>query len=329
MAEHENGENLRTVFGPVPSRRLGQSLGIDPLPGGKTCNWNCIYCQLGRTRPLVNERRAYVPVEKILADVRRALGSLEPTEVDWITFVASGETLLHSGMGELILAVKEMAPYPVAVITNGSLLSVPEVRRELLPADAVMPSLDAGQAKLFKKITRHHPDLDFQQHVDGLVAFREQYTGQLWVETMLMRGVNDSEEQLRDLAAVVARIRPDSLHLVSPTRPPVEPWVQPVGDEALARARAILGDVVTILQERPGVFELGEEEDPATAVLDIIVRHPMREDLLREALSHWQEGVVDQVLAELARDPRAQVVERFGCRFWSGSRQIYPDQAPD
>ncbi|RLE29110.1 MAG: radical SAM protein [Acidobacteria bacterium] len=316
---------MQTVFGPVPSRRLGQSLGIDPLPGGKTCNWNCIYCQLGRTRPLTNQRRVYVPVDRILEDLRKALSGLEPTEVDWITFVASGETLLHSGMGELIRAVKELAPYPVAVITNGSLLFMPEVRRELLPADAVMPSLDAGEAKLFRKITRHHRDLGFRQHVDGLMAFRAEYTGQLWLETMLMRDINDGDRQLRDLADVVARIRPDSLHLVSPTRPPVEPWVRPVTEEGLARARAILGEAVEILQERPGVFELGEGEDPKEAVLAIIIRHPMREDLLQEALAHWKDGVVDRVLAELARDPRVQVVERFGCRFWSGSRQVYPD----
>ena len=181
------------VFGPVPSRRLGQSLGIDPIPQ-KTCNWNCVYCQLGRSTPMTNERREYIPPDAILAEVTQALRSHSPGEIDWVTFVGSGEPTLHSGLGEMIRRVKACTSLPVAVITNGALLYLPEVRADLVLADAVLPTLDAGSADLYRKINRPWPELTFERVVDGLLAFRADYTGKLWVEVMLVRGMNDSED---------------------------------------------------------------------------------------------------------------------------------------
>ena len=146
------------VFGPVPSRRLGQSLGVDTIPL-KTCNWNCVYCQLGRSEPLINERREYVPREIIMAEVKETLQNHRPGEIDWVTFVGSGEPTLHSGIGWLIRQVKAFTDIPVAVITNGSLLYLPAVREELAPADAVLPTLDAGSAQLYRQINRPYPAL--------------------------------------------------------------------------------------------------------------------------------------------------------------------------
>jgi wyosine [tRNA(Phe)-imidazoG37] synthetase (radical SAM superfamily) len=148
---------MKYVFGPVPSRRLGQSLGIDTIPL-KTCNWNCVYCQLGRTVPLTNKRREYFPRDEIIAEVEQALGTHKPGEIDWVTFVGSGEPMLHAGMGWLIRKVKELTEssahrLPVAVITNGSLLYMPEVREELAAADAVLPTLDAGTPGFIEKST--------------------------------------------------------------------------------------------------------------------------------------------------------------------------------
>jgi wyosine [tRNA(Phe)-imidazoG37] synthetase (radical SAM superfamily) len=179
---------MNYVFGPVPSRRLGQSLGIDTIPL-KTCNWNCIYCQLGRTMPLTNTRTAYFPPEDILADVRQALAKHTAGEIDWVTFVGSGETCLHSSLGWLVLQVKALTRLPVAVITNGSLLYLPEIRKDLSTADAVLPSLDTGTPDLYRRINRPHPQATFKRLVDGLVAFRDGYQGQLWVEVMLVRGM--------------------------------------------------------------------------------------------------------------------------------------------
>ncbi len=223
---------MNYVFGPVPSRRLGQSLGIDTIPL-KTCNWNCVYCQLGRTMPLTNERREYVLDENILFEVERALRSRANGGIDWVTFVGSGEPTLHLYLGEIIRRVKTLTALPVAVITNGSLLYLPEVRQELSVADAILPTLDAGTAELYRKINRPHPQITFERLVDGLVAFRKEYRGKLWVEVMLVKGLNDTSQALEDIAKVLHRVKPDAVHINLPTRPPVETWVKPTDEEGL------------------------------------------------------------------------------------------------
>jgi wyosine [tRNA(Phe)-imidazoG37] synthetase (radical SAM superfamily) len=316
---------MKYVFGPVPSRRLGQSLGIDTIPL-KTCNWNCVYCQLGRTVPLTNERREYVPVEDILHEAEQALMSHKSGEIDWVTFVGSGEPTLHSRTGELIRRVKELTSLPVAVITNGSLLYLPEVREELSVADAILPTLDAGNARLYRKINRPHPDITFERLVDGLIAFRKEYRGKLWVEVMLVRGLNDTEESLREIAAVLERIHPDEVHINLPTRPPVETWVEPPDEEGLMRALAILGKVAQVVHPAEGSFDLSGSENVVDAIIGIITRHPMREDEMRRALEKWTPGQVDSALEELTASGRAQVVERYGYRFWSASPARYPEK---
>jgi wyosine [tRNA(Phe)-imidazoG37] synthetase (radical SAM superfamily) len=248
---------MKYVFGPVPSRRLGQSLGIDTIPL-KTCNWNCVYCQLGRTMPLTNERCEYVPAEEILLEAEQVLRSCANGEIDWVTFVGSGEPTLHSCLGELIRRVKTLTALPVAVITNGSLLYLPEVRQELSIAEAVLPTLDAGTAELYRKINRPHPDVTFDRLVNGLTAFRMEYRGKLWVEVMLVRGLNDSAQALEDLARVLQGIKPDAVHINLPTRPPAETWVQQADGEALMRALAILGNVAEVVHPAEGGFDLRE-----------------------------------------------------------------------
>jgi len=317
---------MKYVFGPVPSRRLGQSLGIDTIPL-KTCNWNCVYCQLGRTVPLTNERHAYVPREDVLNEVKSALATHQPGEIDWITFVGSGEPTLHSDTGWLIRAVKALTNIPVAIITNGALLYLPEVRAELSAADAVLPSLDAGNLNLYRQINRPHPEVTFERLVDGLVAFRKEYQGKLWVEVMLVQGLNDNETALQEIATVLKRVQPDEVHIVQPTRPPVETWVQPPDEEGLLRARAILGQVASVLHPTSGNFDLSGYDSIVDAVVAIITRHPMREDELISALSRWSSNDVDATLQALKSSGRAQVIERYGCRFWSAAPSLYPDEA--
>jgi wyosine [tRNA(Phe)-imidazoG37] synthetase (radical SAM superfamily) len=322
--------DMKYVFGPVPSRRLGQSLGIDSIPL-KTCNWNCIYCQLGRTVPLTNERREYFPREEILAEVEQALAAHKPGEIDWVTFVGSGEPMLHTGMGWLNRKVKELTEssahrLPVAVITNGALLYLPEVRDELAAADAVLPTLDAGSARLYKKINRPHPDITFERLVDGLVAFRKEYRGKLWVEVMLVRGLNDSEEALREIVAILEQVQPDEVHINLPDRPPAENWVQPPDEEGLMRALAILGEIAHVVHPAEGSFDLSGFESAVDAIIGIITRHPMSEVELRNTLEKWTPGQVEQALEELSISGRAQVVERYGKRFWSASPARYPEK---
>lgn len=315
---------MKHVFGPVPSRRLGQSLGIDPVPF-KTCNWNCIYCQLGRTTPLTNERKEFFPPEEVIEEVSTALASHEAGGIDWVTFVGSGETTLHSGLGQMIRAVKAMTPLPVAVITNGSLLYLPEVRDELLPADAVMPTLDAGSEALYRSINRPWPGLTLRSLVEGLVAFREAYRGKLWVEVMLIKGWNDTERALGAIAEQLARIRPDEVDLNLPTRPPAEPWVSPADAEGLMRARAILGERARVVVEANGEFDLSGYENAADAVVAVVTRHPMVEEDLLRTLERFGPGEVREALAELARSGRARLVGRYGKKFWSTSKACYGD----
>lgn len=317
---------MNYVFGPVPSRRLGQSLGIDTIPL-KTCNWNCVYCQLGRTVPLTNTRKDYFPPGDIVAEVRQALAAHAPDAIDWITFVGSGEPTLHAGTGWLIEQVKALTDIPVAVITNGSLLYDPQVRRDLSQADAVLPTLDAGTATLYRQLNRPHPESTFERLVTGLVDFRREYSGRLWVEVMLVRGLNDTEQALHDIARILYRAEPDEIHISLPTRPPAETWVQPANEEGIMRALAILGKVAHVLHPAAGSFDVTGHDSIADAVIAIITRHPMRESELVQTLQQAAPGHADEVLAELEQNNRAQVVERYGIRFWSAAPSHYADEA--
>ena len=203
-----------------------ESLGIDPIPL-KTCNWNCVYCQLGRSTPLVNERKNYYVPEAILAEVQAVLAAHRPGDIDWITFVGSGEPTLHASIGPLIRQVKTLTDLPVAVITNGSLLYLPEVRQELSAADAVLPTLDAGNAHLYRKINRPWPRLTFERLLgwaDGISASVS------WQAVDRGHAGQRPERHRRCLARYRDRFaehRTRSGAYRPPTRPPAEPWVEP------------------------------------------------------------------------------------------------------
>ena len=272
---------MKYVFGPVSSKRLGQSLGVDLLPP-KSCTWNCVYCQLGRTKRFVSERSEFFPKEEILNEIVEALGS--SPSIDWITFVGSGETTLYKGIGWLIHEVKQRTKVPVAVITNGSLLHLPDVRAELLEADAVLPSLNAGSEELFDRIDRPAPGFDFAWHMEGLRHFREEYSGKLWVEVMLIAGLNDSDEALEDLAAALREIRPDTVHLVVPTRPAPESFVGMPDEEVIQKAVFILSKASPVVHPVKGSMNLKGASDLLEAVTSIAVRHPVQERELEGAL---------------------------------------------
>lgn len=313
---------MQYVYGPIPSRRLGRSLGVDPIPL-KTCNWNCIYCQLGRSTPLTNERREYIPREAILAEIQETLAH-HSSEIDYISFVGSGEPTLHSGLGWLIRAVKAITTIPVAVITNGVLLHRADVRQELLAADVVMPTVSAGTAELYRRIHRPHPDAGFEQLIDGLCAFRAEYTGQLWVEVMLIRNVNDSEIALRDLERVLRRVQPDQVHIVLPDRPPAEPWVQPADSEGLLRAEALLGPVAHIVHPFSNGVHASDYASPDEAIVSIVTRHPMSLAQLIATLNAWTDEEVSDALVRLKQAGAIRPVERLGVRFWAAATSVFP-----
>lgn len=313
---------LKQVFGPVPSRRLGKSLGIDPVPL-KACNWNCVYCQLGRTRPFTTRRKVFFPPENIISQVKKALTIHKPGEIDWITFVGSGETMLNSSVGWLICELKMLTRIPVAVITNGSLLYLPEIRQELKVADAVLPSLDAGNSDLYKKINRPHPEFTFEKLVEGEIAFRKEYEGKLWVEVMLIRDINDTAEALTEISSILKDIQPDEIHIVQPDRPPTESWVQPTNQEGLMRAKSILGQSAKVIPPATGDFDLSGYGNLVDAIVGIITRHPIKETDLIETLAKWPSQDVSKTLSDLESSGKAQVVIRYGTRFWSATQAKY------
>jgi len=282
-----------------------------------------VYCQLGRSAPLVNERKDYTAPEAILAEVQAVLSAHRPGDIDWITFVGSGEPTLHASIGRLIRQVKALTPLPVAVITNGSLLYLPEVRQELSAADAVLPTLDAGDEQLYRHINRPSPRPTCAAWLDGLTCFRSEYCGKLWVEVMLVKGLNDTLAALRGIAVALQRIKPDQVHIVLPTRPPAEPWVEPPDEAGLMRAAAILGDVARIVHPAEGAFDLSGCATVVEAIVSIITRHPLREDELVRALERWTPGQVQEALEALALSGQAQRVERYGARFWSATAAHY------
>jgi wyosine [tRNA(Phe)-imidazoG37] synthetase (radical SAM superfamily) len=313
------------VFGPVPSRRLGRSLGVDAVPL-KTCNFSCVYCQLGRTRRRQLRRRSFVNVADVVAEIASVLARHTPDTIDWITFVGSGETTLYARLGTLIRFVKSMTDIPVAVITNGSLLHLPRVQRELEVADAVLTGLDAGSESLFRAVNRPHPTLSFDRHVNGLVEFGQAYGGRLWVEVMLIDGVNDSDQALTEVADVLSRVGPEEIHIITPSRPPAEPWVRSPTDEAVDRAVAILGEVARAVRPVASDAALDLDDDLVDAVFNIIARHPLGETELERLLCDWASGKVADALQALQDSGKVQVVRRSGRRFWCAAGLEFPDE---
>jgi len=315
---------MKYVFGPVPSRRLGQSLGIDTIPL-KTCNWNCVYCQLGRTKPLNNERKDYFPLGEMILEIKEALASRNPEEIDWITFVGSGEPTLHAGIGWLIKEVKKLTEIPLAVITNGSLLFLQSVRTALVPADAVLPSLDAGTPEMYKKINRPHPDVPFDKFLNGLVAFRNEFKNQLWVEVMLVKGVNDTEKALTDIAKAMEEVQPNQVHLGTPTRPPAEKWVQPPNEEGIMRATAIIGQVAQVIHPQEEKVNLKDTGNIVDYLVDIITRHPLSKKQLSRSIEHLPQEKRDHIVGSLKTSLKVQIIERFGIQFWCATPSIFPE----
>jgi len=307
---------MNCVYGPAPSRRLGQSLGVDPVPF-KTCNYNCVYCQLGRTTPLTNERKEYVPCDEILAQLGHAIAESGSGAVDYATIVGEGEPLLYAKLGRLIREARKLTNLPLAVITNGSLMFLPEVRDDLVEADVVIPSLDAADQETFRRINRPWPRLKVADIIDGLATFRKVFRAELWIEVMLIRDLNDTESALSELAWALDRIRPDQLHLNVPVRPPAEEWVVGADEEGLIRAMAILGQVASVVPPDGGELVLRPDAQPVEAVLDIIARHPLRERDLIAALEGGWPRRVGRILAILAAQPGARRRLYRGEAFWT------------
>ena len=290
-------DGTRFIYGPVPSRRLGASLGADLVPY-KTCDYDCVYCQLGRTTDKTARRDSYVPAGIILEQLERKLERI-PTP-DFITMSGSGEPTLNSGLGEVIQGVKRMSNVPVAVLTNGSLLGDPDVFAACLSADLVVPSLDAGDEEAFQAINRPCEGVTLSEVVDGLCSFKERFDGAIWLEVFLLEGINSSEEHLEKICALVKRIGPDKVQLNTVARPPAEPFARPVALEVLETAKLLLGEHAVIIEHPLGARPRGGQAT-GKEILDLVARRPCTvEDVSRALRLHPNE--VSKVLAELFED---------------------------
>ena len=298
---------LKYVFGPVPSRRLGRSLGISPIPK-KTCNYSCIYCQLGRTDKMSNERKEFFPVQDMLEEFEQYLKDSDKFDV--VSIVGEGEPTLYLKLGELLRGVKKRTDKPVVVITNSALMSDPEVRKDLMEADIVMPSLDSCDEKTWKRIDRPHGRLDYEKSYEGLIEFSKAFTGQIFMEIMLMDGINDDEASLLKFKELLKNIRYDKLYINTPVRPPAESYAKVSSPEALARACELL-DGISIEALAGGGF-FSEIEDDYEAILSIIGRHPMNQYEIGGFLESREAENAEALFERLAEDPAVRLMEYKG-----------------
>ena len=231
-------EKKKYLYGPVPSRRLGLSCGVDIVPF-KVCTLDCIYCQLGATTEKTIERKEYVPPEAVLAELRETLA--EGLKADFITISGSGEPTLNSRLGELIDGIKKITNIPVAILTNGTLLYRPDVRADCAKADVVLPSLDAGDKQTFEQVNRPHKDINIEKLISGLCDFRNEYAGQIWLEVFLIEGMNTDAGQIAKIKNIIKRIRPDKVQLNTAVRPTTCAGIKRVDTEQLEAIAAELG----------------------------------------------------------------------------------------
>ncbi|HBI16377.1 MAG TPA: radical SAM protein [Desulfobulbaceae bacterium] len=283
---------MKHIFGPVNSRRLGRSLGIDLLPK-KICNFDCIYCEVGATTLHTCERREYVPTEDILAEIEQYCA--DPArlgQVDVVTVTASGEPTLHAGLGRIIRFLKERTGKPVAVLTNGTNLTRPDVVEELCQADIVIPSLDSALQESFRRLNRPAPCVDLGETIEGLVSFSHAFAGELWLEILVAKNVNDSREDIAALLRVIARMRLTRVQLNTVARPPLEKFALPVSQERLQEIAALIAAVpgvprVDIIAHGISIFAQGEGDVAAEAA-------PLRQDRV---------DILEQIVQMLQRRP--------------------------
>ena len=307
----------RFVYGPVASRRLGFSLGVDIIPF-KTCTLDCVYCQLGSAGRATVRRRSWFPPEAILAQIKEAIDSGQ--RIDVITFSGSGEPTLSRDLGFLIRSIKKMTGIPVAVLTNGTLLGRRDVRRDLAAADVVGPSLDAVPAALFRRVNRPHASLDNRKVIDGLVRFRDEFAGEIRLEIMLVKGVNDSPAAIEAIKRAVVRIRPDRIELNTVVRPPADRRAGALSAAALARIRARLGpkaEVVASFAERKQAPASGDLD---RAILVTVGRRPQTAADIAAALGRHRDEVLKALSRLLARG-RIRRRDHGGKTYFAGVRR--------
>ncbi|MFC1654773.1 radical SAM protein [Myxococcota bacterium] len=304
----------KRVYGPVPSRRFGLSLGVDLVPP-KTCCYDCVYCQVGKTTRLTAKPEDFYPVEEVLADVKAALESGPRPDV--ITLAGSGDPSLYRSLGELIDGLHRLGDVPVVLLTNGALLSDPRIAEAALRADILAPSLDAGDPHTFAKINRPHPSISFADMLRGLQAVCEKHTGTVRLEVMLVGGQNDSDESIQRIAGQLGPIRADSIDINTAVRPAPGGKSEPSDQERLEVAARAFGPTARIVAEytkAPGPRAPGAEQ----RILDILSRRPCTVEDLRASLGLHQEEVI-KILDQAVKSGKVRQREGEGKTFYFAS----------
>lgn len=291
------------VYGPIPSRRLGKSLGVSPIPK-KFCNYSCIYCQIGRTKHLTNTREMFYPVNDIIDEFKEILK--EEIEYDVVTICGEGEPTLYKGLKELIVELKRLTTKPIALITNGGLLSSDDVFESLKLVDILLPSLDAYNEESFQKINRHHKSIDFLSTYFALKEFSNSFSGQLWLEIMIMEGINDSDDAINEYLKLLKDIRYDRLYLNTPVRPPAEGYVNVINHQKMKEIASILGGIAIDLlsTEDFGSIVIDDYE----AIISIIKRHPMNQFEITSFLNNRNCVNIDDIFNKLKKDKNVEMI---------------------
>jgi wyosine [tRNA(Phe)-imidazoG37] synthetase (radical SAM superfamily) len=305
------------IYGPVPSRRLGQSLGVSPIPE-KTCNYNCIYCQLGKTSNFTNHRRRFFNPKEILREISETLK--QERKIDYITFVGEGEPTLSKDLGLLIDSIKNLTNLPIAVITNGGLFSSKNLRQEIRNADVIIPSFDAGNSKLFRYINRPHKELNFRDLVIGLKKLRQEFNHEIWIEVMLLKGINDSKELLEEINGFLDEFQPDKIQINIPSRPPAEEWIEIPDSKSLNLAKLILQSTNILPLNEVGLVDSRLFKTPIEAIFFITKRHPLQYDQALDIIRQFNIKKPETYLNEIITKRAIKVLKYRGRRF------IYRDE---
>ena len=269
------------IFGPVPSRRLGISLGIDLIPF-KTCSLDCVYCECGRTTNFTRIRKPFVSVDTILEDLKPYLN--KNNKLDYITFSGSGEPTLNSDIGKIIDRIKEISNTPIAVLTNGTLLDDASVREDLLNSDLVLPSLDAVTPEIFNKINRPAKGVNILNTIEGIIKFRSEYNGKIWLEVFIASGINDSKEELHKIHKTILKINPDKVQLNTLDRPPAYDNIKSITMDKLDQIRDEWKDlpveIIKRIKKREEILSFSKNLE--NNILNTIIRRPLTIDDLSE-----------------------------------------------
>lgn len=276
------------VYGPVPSRRLGFSLGVDILPF-KTCTLDCVYCQLGSSSRTTVRRKAFFDPKEVLAHVQGAIAS--GARIDHITFSGSGEPTLNRSIGGIIRGIKKMTDIPVAVLTNATLLSRTDVREALRAADVVVPSLDAATPGMFRRVNRPHRSLSLSRTLKGLAEFRRRYKGEIWLEIMLVKGMNDSPAHVRKLKEAIAAIRPDRVQLNTVVRPPAVKSAGPLNAAEMEKIREAIGVGCEVTVDFPKTAQVSSRGGLEAAIPAMVRRRPVTAEDIAASLGRDRASV--------------------------------------